>query len=111
MPKDRKRVAINQSALFKITSAGMLGKVLLAEPALLRTLSKSDNYLRFEKAGRHIEEPKPTLKRIHRRFADLLGQLEIPSYLHSAIKRRRARSLVVERRAIARRLRQRSWGR
>ncbi len=87
-----KRVALNQSALFRLTSPARLAKILLVDRAeLVRLLANQDNNYKVwqdRKTGRWIEEPKPELKRIHIRVARLLSQIETPAYLHSGVKLR-----------------------
>lgn len=88
-PRLHKRVPLNQSALYAIRSKRRLSKILLEKESLLDWLSsKNENYNVFEDNGRTIQNPKPHLKRIHSRFAFLLGQIDTPDYLHSAVKKR-----------------------
>jgi hypothetical protein len=58
---------------------------------------RSDNYKSFQKDDldpfalrgrkpREIQEPKPALKAVHERVARLLKHVEVPEYLHSAVK-------------------------
>ena len=87
-----KRIALKGSALFRLTSPRRLAEVLLlSRSALERLIVAGDtNYIvRFDqKSGRIIEEPKPQLKLIQKRFARLLSQIETPNYLHSGVKGR-----------------------
>jgi hypothetical protein len=56
---------------------------------MIRIASGSANYIQFENhQGRDIQWPKPTLRRIQKRAADLLGRIETPDFLHSAKKGR-----------------------
>ncbi|WP_334037949.1 reverse transcriptase family protein [Burkholderia gladioli] len=89
---------INQSHLFRIGSPDRLSIVLgVGLETLLDLSRRSDNYKIFQKEGndpfsrthrrsRDIQEPKETLKKIHRRVAKLLKFVRVPGYLHSAVK-------------------------
>lgn len=85
-----KRVPLRGSALFKLTSTRRLAEILLVPRELIdRWAAPGDsNYLirQDRKSGRTIEEPKPQLKLLHKRFARLLSQIETPDYLHSGVK-------------------------
>lgn len=87
-----KRVPVQASALFKLTSPRRLAEILLVPRSTLERLVNAgdSNYLvrPDRKSGRIIEEPKPQLKLIHQRFARLLAQIETPDYLHSGVKGR-----------------------
>ena len=87
-----KRVPVRASALFRLTSPRRLAEKLLVPCSTLERLVNAgdDNYLvrPDRKSGRIIEEPKPRLKLIHKRFAHLLAQIETPDYLHSGVKGR-----------------------
>lgn len=79
------------SRLYKLRSPGQLAGLMQVETQLLLRLAKgADNYLCWNDAatGRRIEEPKPRLRGIHMRVASLLGRIETPAYLHSAVKGR-----------------------
>ena len=87
-----KRVPLKASALFRLTSPRRLAeKLLVPLPTLERLVNAGDdNYIVREdrKSRRVIEEPKPQLKAIQKRFARLLAQIETPDYLHSGVKGR-----------------------
>ena len=85
----RKRVPLNQSALFRIRSFKRLSLILRKSgEELERLAASSDNYMEYDKGGRWIEAPKPHLKKVQERFAGLLAQIETPEYLHSAVRKR-----------------------
>jgi len=44
--------------------------------------------MEYDQDGRWIEAPKPEIKKIQRRFAVLLSQIETPSYLHSGVRKK-----------------------
>lgn len=88
---ERKSYERNQSQLYKVTSPGQLAERLGITLGELHMLEKAaDNYIRWidKKTGRPIQQPKPLLKRVHRRVAFLLSRIETPDFLHSAIKGR-----------------------
>ena len=67
--------------------AGLLG----FSPAVLQQLAdRTDNYVKFTiKQGeneRHIQAPKATLERVHRKLFTCLVRIEKPVYLHSGRK-------------------------
>jgi len=81
----------HQSRLYCVKSPAQLADHLgVAESELQRLLGTKDNFLIWpdKKSGRLIEEPKPRLRIIHDRVADLLARIEPPSYLYSAVKGR-----------------------
>ena len=49
---------------------------------------RADNYRVFteKKSGRIIQDPKPALKLIHKKLANLLAHIITPNYLHSGVK-------------------------
>lgn len=87
-----KRVSVRGSALFRLTSPRRLAeKLLISRSTLERLVAAGDNnyIVRRDRAtGRIIEEPKPQLKLVQKRFARLLAQIETPAYLHSGVKGR-----------------------
>jgi hypothetical protein len=46
------------------------------------------NYRIFKLAGRPIQQPKPGLQAVHLRVHRLLSRVEVPDYLHSAVRGR-----------------------
>ncbi len=84
-----KRVPLRASALFRVKSPKRCAELLFAEVAKLRGLADGrDNYVRFQLKGREIQNPKPALKALQKRFTYLLSQIETPDYLHSGVKKR-----------------------
>src|SRR6266481_1867235 len=81
---------LNQSPFYKIKSPAQLADILATNRnTMLRIASGLSNYIQFENhQGRDIQWPKPTLRRIHKRAANLLGRIETPNFLHSAKKGR-----------------------
>lgn len=85
----RARVRIDQSALYRIRSFKRLSIILRCSAEKLEELSASaHNYMEYDQDGRWIEAPKPEIKKVQRRFAELLSQIETPPYLHSGVKKR-----------------------
>ena len=81
----------NQSRLFRLKSPAQLCQELkLAREQLNRLLRAKDNYIRWvdQESGRPIQRPKPILENAHKRVAVLLGRIETPDFLHSAVKAR-----------------------
>jgi RNA-directed DNA polymerase len=84
--------AIDQCALYAVTSPAMLAKRLDLPLADLEELaSRSDNYLvrsQEKPSGgtRWIEEPKARLQRVHGRVHQLLSRVNLPQYVHSVRK-------------------------
>lgn len=88
-----KKYHIDQCRLYKITSPVDLASRLKVTVEELEALAKDEgNYWIFdiEQNGkkRSIQEPKPSLQRLHARIHSLLSRIETPDYLHSAIKGR-----------------------
>jgi len=80
---------LNQSPFYKIKSPAQLADILgTNRKAMMRIASASANYIRFETEGREIQWPKPILRRVQKRAANLLGRIETPNFLHSARKGR-----------------------
>jgi hypothetical protein len=84
---------LNQSPFYKIKSPAQLADILgTNRKTMIRIASGSSNYIQFENhQGRDIQWPKPTLRRIQKRAANLLGRIETPNFLHSA---KRGRSYI-----------------
>ncbi len=88
---DRKVYHRNQSLLFRVTSPKVLAKRLhLSVFQLHDLLAAAENYIRWtdKDTGRPIQQPKPLLRGVHERVAKLLGRIETPDFLHSAVKGR-----------------------
>jgi RNA-directed DNA polymerase len=81
---------LNQSPFYKVKSPAQLADILgTNRKTMIRIASGSFNYIQFENhRGRDIQWPKPTLRRIQKRAANLLGRIETPNFLHSAKKGR-----------------------
>lgn len=89
--RNRRRYTRDQSPLYKITSPGKLAECLGIPIKELRALERAeDNYIRWleKKSGREIQQPKPHLRKIHVRVADLLSRIDTPDFLYSAVKGR-----------------------
>ncbi|HVJ42670.1 MAG TPA: reverse transcriptase family protein [Dongiaceae bacterium] len=87
------RYAVNQCALYKVTSPSQLADRLRISLSDLEAIaSRKDNYNVFSKTingkVRTVEEPKLKLQQLHKRINDLLARIATPNYLHSAIKGR-----------------------
>lgn len=104
--KEHKRYHFNQCALYKMISKKKLCEMLYVELKELKDLLRvDDNYLvfsyeskpiipheQFVKKPRTIQALKEPLKTIHKRIFKLLKNIDVPSYLHSAVKCRSYRS-------------------
>lgn len=82
-----------QCAFHKIPSRKVLARYLQSSEKHLQTLCKEDLYKdRFEKKKsggvRHIEAPRPDLKRVQKRIAKLLQRIAPPDFLCSPVKGR-----------------------
>jgi hypothetical protein len=89
-----KRYPITDSRLFGLNSKKRLASLLGIElPELRKLVAQPDNYrvytiLQGNGRPREIEEPKPQMKRLHSRLAELLSRIAPPPYLHSGTKGR-----------------------
>lgn len=90
------RYPLKGSPLYQIRSIRRLAEVLQWRrvPSALRAFSKEDNFSRFTDKTRpdkprQIQAPRPLVKSLQARLANLLGRIELPDYLHSG---RRGRS-------------------
>jgi RNA-directed DNA polymerase len=90
---ERKPYLLNQSPFYKLKSLPQLADVLcVSGNTMAAPLAAQENYIRFTtRAGRGVQWPKPTLRRIQKRVADLLSRIETPEFLHSA---KRGRSYI-----------------
>lgn len=79
-----------KSHLFGIKSIHLLGKKLGFSVADLERFANKSNYRVFnlKETGRLVEEPPPVLQSLHRKIHRYLCRIEVPQYLHSAIKGR-----------------------
>jgi RNA-directed DNA polymerase len=98
------RYPINQSCLYKVGSRTRLADLLFLDKADLAGLVGEKNYKVFTipekidpfsgklKKKRIVQDPKQSLRRVHDRILHLLNRIEIPAYVHSAVKGRSYRS-------------------
>jgi hypothetical protein len=95
----RKNLRLEDCGLYAVASPKFLAARLSTKhqqfsAADLQALANdSGNFKLWDKRNkdgskRRIEEPKPLLQRIHKRVHILLSRIEVPSYLHSAVKGR-----------------------
>lgn len=92
------RYVYDQSPFYKLRSKTRLAAILEISPSELKAHLKSteNDYSEFDitdkkkpnKKKRHIEEPKPELRRIHKRIERLLNRIFPPNYLFCPAKRR-----------------------
>lgn len=103
--KKHKNYKIDQCALYKIGSKNRLAKILEINLKELIALSKQQNNYRIfstpeetcpftgkYRNARQVQEPKPILKKLHRRVQKLISRIEVPKYANAAIKGRSYRS-------------------
>lgn len=93
--EQRPRHPLNQSCFYKCSSPVRLAEILHISLVHLEKLAAGaadENYKIYQREigskERTIEEPKASLRMVHKRVANLLARIETPDYLHSAIKRR-----------------------
>jgi hypothetical protein len=89
--KPEKSYHLNQSPLWLMPSRKKLAGFLGFSPAALQRLAdRTDNYVKFTiKQGdkeRHIQAPKASLEKVHRKLFTCLVRIEKPDYLHSGRK-------------------------
>ncbi|GAB6139574.1 hypothetical protein JCM14076_03030 [Methylosoma difficile] len=108
--RERNKYPLNKSPLFGLTSKAKLYKLLVTDNRLLHipkndkklgaillevnnankleALLQQSNYRIFEEkqSGRVIQDPKPFLKLVHKKLANLLSRIYTPDYLHSGVK-------------------------
>jgi RNA-directed DNA polymerase len=100
-----KLYAINQSALYKLTSPKKLSEVLDVKlPQLTELLTSDENYREFSlleelnpfsqktKKVRPVQTPLRKLRGVHERILKLLQRAEYPDYAHAGVKKRSYRS-------------------
>lgn len=92
------RYDVSQCRLYRVGSPARLSEALEIPLDKLQALAfRGDNYKIFQKDDldpfalrprkpREIQEPKVALKAVHQRVARLLRHVEVPEYLHSAVK-------------------------
>ncbi|MBD1903866.1 reverse transcriptase family protein [Trichocoleus sp. DQ-A3] len=81
---------LNQSPFYCLKSKKNLASLLQISQSKLNNLTRSEElYIeenRFDKKRgkiRHIEEPKPDLKRVQKRIKNLLTRIQLPNYVHA----------------------------
>src|SRR5215216_2031334 len=84
---------LDQSPLYKVKSKAQVADILKTDcKTISYLLSSHENYIRLKtEQGRDLQWPKPSLRRIQQRAANLLGRIETPQFLHSA---KRGRSYI-----------------
>lgn len=88
------RHSLDQSPFYKLKSKARLSLILQAPQKELRFHSTSlTGYAEFDLISdkgkkRHIQTPKPALRRIHNRIEDLLSRIEPPWFLFCPVKGR-----------------------
>lgn len=88
----RATYALNQSALYAVTSPAMLAKRLdMRLDDLERLANNTSNYLirsqdKPSGGSRIIEEPKANLQKVHGRVHRLLSRVNLPPHVHSVRK-------------------------
>jgi hypothetical protein len=92
--KKNKKYPIDRSPLYGLQKRARLARLLRIDlKDLKHLLAGNDNYRVFERpkrdgGARQVEDPKETLKLLHRRFLWILSRVETPGYLHSGVKGR-----------------------
>lgn len=89
-----KSYPLDQSPLYKLKIRRKLAALFNMPLADLEGLAnRCDNYRIFSirkgtNRSREVEQPKPSLERVHRRLFTLLSSITSPTYLHSGVKGR-----------------------
>lgn len=88
LQQNDQRVSIDRCHLFGIKTPHALAKRLGWDLKKLNDLAADGGYRVFnhKKTGREIQEPGRALQSLHRQLHRYLARLEVPAYLHSAIK-------------------------
>lgn len=99
--KPDNQIPVNQCRLYKVTSPKRLADVLnLGMVDLLELLNCPNNYRFFDiplsvnpftgkaRKKRSVQEPKPKLRRVHKRILLLLRRMSYPEYVQGAVKHR-----------------------
>lgn len=84
------RIPIDRCHLYGIRSPHALAKRLGWELKKLDSLAAYGGYRVYnhKTTGREIQEPGPALQSLHRQLHRYLARIEVPAYLHSAVKGR-----------------------
>lgn len=91
--RSRKKLPIRDCWLYAIVSKRDLARRLdITMEQLSAAEADGENFRHFSirqnGKERKVQEPKPALQRLHRRIHTLLSRIEVPDYLHSAVKGR-----------------------
>lgn len=83
-------IPLERSHLYRVRSIHLLAKKLGYTVRDLERLANNAKYRVFnlKNSGRLVEEPPPVLQALHRRIHRYLAKIEVPEYLHSAVKGR-----------------------
>lgn len=86
--RNTSRIPLDQCHLYKITSPHALAKRLGWPLNKLESLAKNGGYAVYPhpETRRLIEEPGKALQSLHKQFHKYLSRVEVPDYLHSAVK-------------------------
>jgi retron-type reverse transcriptase len=90
-----KQYNLDQSPFYCLQSKRKLANLLGINLSKLRKLAHSENlYIERNEVDpkkdktRHVEEPKPELKRVQKRIEQLLKRIKLPDFIHSPARRR-----------------------
>lgn len=88
--KQSERIEIEKCHLYGFTSPHALALRLGWPLQKLRELAENGQYREFnhKTTGRAIQEPGAALQSLHRQIRKYLARIEVPEYLHSAVKGR-----------------------
>lgn len=83
-------IPLESSHLYGVRSIHLVAKKLGFSVADLERLANEAKYRVFnlKETGRLVEEPPPVLQALHRKIHRYLSRIEVPEYLHSAVKGR-----------------------
>jgi len=84
------RIPIERCHLYGLRSPHALAKRLGWELSKLNSLAAYGGYrvYKHKESGREIQEPGAALQSLHRQLHRYLARIEVPAYLHSAVKGR-----------------------
>jgi RNA-directed DNA polymerase len=87
---NKQQYNLNQSPFYRVKNRRKLAHILQVNLKEINDLTRADeNFIRFKtETGRDIQWPKPRLRKIQKRAAILLSRIEVPEFLHSAVKGR-----------------------